>query len=128
MADEAETLAGDRPDKALLLAGVADGLANRVDVTGDRRFRHDSAAPYCLQQVVLANDAVAVPDEMQQQVEDLRPDRHDSRAMCELPAFRVQHVAAKRELHVGTPWPSASVPLPGNWRMLPSMDSTATRD
>src|SRR5262252_8417466 len=103
MADEAETLAGDRPDKALLLAGVADGLANRVDVTGDRRFRDDPAAPYRLQQVVLANDAVAVPDEMQQQVEDLRPDGHDFRAMCELPAFRVEHVAAKRELHVGTP-------------------------
>jgi len=86
LADEAETLAGDRPDQAPLLAGVANGFANRVDVTGDRRLRDNSAAPYRSEQVVLADDAVAVPDEMQQQIEDLRPDRHDFRAMRKLPA------------------------------------------
>ena len=48
LADEAETLAGDRPDQALLLAAVADGLANRVDMAGQRRFRDDPAAPYRL--------------------------------------------------------------------------------
>ena len=66
LADEAVALAGDRAHQPLFLAGIADGLAHRIDVAGDRRFRDDPAVPHRLEQVVLADDAIAVVDELQQ--------------------------------------------------------------
>jgi hypothetical protein len=101
LADEAEALARDRPQQVLIVAGVADGLASCVDVTGDRRFRDDPARPDRLQQFVLGDDPVAVTHEVQQQVEDLRADGHDLRAMRKLPAFPVEHVVSKCEPHLG---------------------------
>ncbi|MCY1235083.1 hypothetical protein D9M72_476870 [compost metagenome] len=64
-ANEAVTLAGDRANEALLLSAIADRLANRVDMAGDGRFRDDPAAPHCLEQVILADDSIAVADQMQ---------------------------------------------------------------
>ena len=76
LADEAESLAGDGPDQALLVAAVADRLAHRIDVAGQGRLRDDPPAPHRRQQIVLADDVLAVLHEMEQQVEDLRPDRN----------------------------------------------------
>ncbi|MNF62334.1 hypothetical protein D3C84_440130 [compost metagenome] len=97
-ADEAVTLTGDCAHQTLLLAGVADGLAHRVDVAGNGRFRDDPAAPHCLEQVVLADHVIAVADQLQQQVEDLRPDGHDLPAQGQFPALLVEHVVFKHEL------------------------------
>ena len=44
-ADEADALARDGADQPLLVAAVADRLARGVDAAGQRRVRHDAAAP-----------------------------------------------------------------------------------
>ena len=79
---------------------VADGLARRVDVTGQGRFRDDPPGPHGIQELVLADDVLAVSHQMEQQVEDLRPDGDQLGAVRELPPVRVDHVVLERVLHV----------------------------
>jgi hypothetical protein len=100
LADEPESLAGDRSKQALVLPAVADGLARRVDVTGQGRFRDNPAGPHGIQELVLADDVLAVPQQMEQQVEDLRPDGDRLGAARELPPVRVDHEVLERVLHV----------------------------
>jgi hypothetical protein len=71
-AHEADTLADDCADQPLLFAVVADDAAHGVDPGGDRRFRHDPPAPDRGQQIVFADDPVAVADQKYQKVEYLR--------------------------------------------------------
>ncbi|MCY1431388.1 hypothetical protein D9M71_473550 [compost metagenome] len=113
LADKAVTLARDRPNQALLLAGIADGLAHRIDVAGDCRLRDDPATPHRLEQVVLADHVIAVADQLQQQVEDLRPDGHDLPAQGQFPALLIEHVVAKHQLQCQFPLAQAPwVPCP----------------
>ena len=77
LADEAESLARDGADQALLLAAVADRLAHRVDVAGQSRFGNDASGPDRVQKGILADDVLAVLHEVKQQIEDLRADRND---------------------------------------------------
>ena len=103
VADEPESFAGDRADQALLLAAVADRLAHRIDVTGQGRFGDDPPTPHRIQQIILADDALAVLHQVEQQVEDLRPDRNRLGPPGELPPVGVEHVVSEHELHVGAP-------------------------
>ena len=72
LADEAKALARDGADQALRLAIVLQGLAHGVDPAVQRRVRNGPVAPDLGNQVVLADDAVALRDQEQQQVEYLR--------------------------------------------------------
>src|ERR1700710_1595647 len=72
VADKAKSLAGDGPDQALFPAAVADRLAHRIDMTGQRRLGDDTAAPYRAQHIVLADDVLPVPHQIDQEVEHLR--------------------------------------------------------
>ena len=74
-AHEAHALAGQGLDQALSLAAVADGAPRPVDAAGKRRFRDDAPVPDLSDQVVPADDALAVLDHERQQVEDLGLDR-----------------------------------------------------
>ena len=56
-----------------------------------------------IQQLVLADDMFAIPHQVEQQVEDLRPDGNRLGAAREFPALGVEHVVLKRELHLGPP-------------------------
>ncbi len=75
-ADEAHALARNGADQFLLLAAVADRLARGIDAAGQRRIRHDPAAPDRRDEIVLADDAVAIFDQENQEVEHLRLDRN----------------------------------------------------
>jgi hypothetical protein len=101
LADEPVALARHRAHQALLLAAVADRRAHRVDVTGESGFRDDPPAPYRIDQVVLADDARPVPQQIRQHVEGLRPDRDRFRSAGQLPPIRVEHVFFEDELHEG---------------------------
>jgi hypothetical protein len=79
-ADETYALAGKRADDVLVLAVVAHRLACRIDAAGQRRFGHDPSVPHSLDEIVLADDAVAVAQEVDQQVEHLRLDRNQRRS------------------------------------------------
>ena len=63
-----------RPDELLASTAIADCTPCRADSAGDRIFGHHAALPDGLHQLVLADDPVAVPDELDQHVEDLRLD------------------------------------------------------
>ncbi len=72
-------------------------------MTGQGRFRDDPSAPHPVQQLILADDVLAVLHQIEQQVEDLRPDCNGLGAPRELPPFRVEHVVLEHELHFGPP-------------------------
>jgi hypothetical protein len=92
------------PDQGLLGPAVADRLARGIDAAGQRRFRHDTAAPHLPEQVVLADDAVPVADQAHQDVEDLGLERDELPAALEFAAVRVEQVRAKAIKHARVPW------------------------
>jgi hypothetical protein len=72
-------------------------------MTGQGRFRDDPSVAHPVQQLILADDVLTVLHQIEQQVEDLRPDRNRLGAPRELPSFRVEHVVLERVLHFGPP-------------------------
>ena len=100
VAHEAEALARDGADQLLVLAAVAYGLARGVDATGQGRIRHDPPAPDRGDEIVLADDAVAALQQVQQQVEDLRLDRDGLGAATQLAPVGIKHMIGKEKLHV----------------------------
>ena len=75
LADKAKTFPRDGADDGLIPAAVADRLSRRVDPAGQGRFRNDPAIPDIFDQIVLGDDALAIFDQINQQIEDLRLDR-----------------------------------------------------
>jgi hypothetical protein len=59
-ADKTDALADDCADQPLPVASVADRVTGGVDPAEQRRFRHDPPAPDRSQQIVLADDPIAV--------------------------------------------------------------------
>src|SRR3546814_15937641 len=86
-----------------MLAAVADGLAGRVYVTGQCRFRDDAPLPYDVQEVVFADDVLPILHEIEQQVEDLGPYRDPVGAACEFPSFRVESIVLEGVVHFNPP-------------------------
>ena len=74
VADKAEAALVDGLDQALRLAVIADRLPRRLHPARQRRFRDDAPAPDGLENIVAADDAVAILDEMHKQRENLRLD------------------------------------------------------
>ncbi len=105
VADEPEAFAGDCADQALLFAAVADRLADRIEMTGEGRFGDDPATPHCVQHVILADDALAVPNQIEQQIEDLRPDGDHLGPPGELAPVGVEHAVGEDKLQFDAPWP-----------------------
>src|SRR4029453_4221493 len=99
-ADEANSLARDGPNQPLLIATVADRFAGGIDTAVKSRVRHDSAAPNRSDKIVLANHAITVLDEIQQQVEHLRLKRDELRSPPKLPAIRIEYLVFKAKLHL----------------------------
>ena len=89
---EPKTLARDGADHSLILAGVADRGARGVDAAGQRRFGDDAAVPDALDQIVLGDDAVAVLDEVDQQIEHLRLDCDILAAAGEFAHAGIEHM------------------------------------
>src|SRR5215471_1959536 len=68
-------------------------------MTGEGGFRDDSAAPDRLDQVVLGHDSLAVPKQIRQQIEDLRPDSDRIGSADEFPPIRIEHVISEDKSH-----------------------------
>ena len=98
-ANEAKALSRNGPDQFLVFAVVADSFSRGIDAAGECRFRHDSAAPDRSYQIVLADDAVAVLHQIDQQVEHLR--LHMDRTLCapEFAPVEIDLVVAEAEGH-----------------------------
>src|SRR5262249_49588942 len=76
--------------------------------------------PHGIQELVLADDVLAVPHQVEQQVEDLRPDGDRLSAARELPSVRVDHVVLERVPHVAL----SSPPIAAHRHGRQAIDST----
>jgi hypothetical protein len=107
VADKAKPLAREGPDQALLFAIVADRLAHRVDVACERRLGDDASGPDRIQKGILADDVLAVLHEVEQEIENLRADRHDLGIPGQLPPIRVERKVFEQVLHLRAPSPGS---------------------
>ena len=99
-ADEAKSLARDGADQLLIFAVVADRLSRGVDTAAQRRIRYDPAAPDRSDEIVLADEAVAVLHQVNQQVEDLWLDRNELETAAQFAAADIKRMIGKEKLHV----------------------------
>ncbi|MCY1535630.1 hypothetical protein D9M68_710420 [compost metagenome] len=66
-------------------------------MTGNSGLGNDAAIPHRLEQVILANDMVAVTKQMQQEIENLWPYINHVATNSQFPALLVEHVVFKHE-------------------------------
>jgi hypothetical protein len=111
VADEAKTLSRDSADHDLILAAVADRPARGIDPARQGGFGDDAAIPHRLDQIVLGDDVVAVFDQMNQQIEHLRLDRHIFAAAGQLAKVDVKDMVGKVKLHGFIPVKSIQITL-----------------
>src|SRR5262249_55096323 len=75
-ADEPETVLVERADNFLIGAAIADGPPGGADAGTQGRIRNSATFPHRLNQLVLADDPIVVANEVDEQVENLRLNRH----------------------------------------------------
>src|SRR5262245_55057327 len=109
IADEAETALIDRTDRRLVIAAVAKGAPRRLDAGAERRIRDDPPLPNGGDQLVLAHHPVAMLDEVNQQVEDLRLDPNGVASAKQLAARHVDFKLTKAEVQVSLFFSGGSV-------------------
>ena len=97
---EANALPSNCANERLVLATVADGFSCGVDAAGQCRIRHDPAAPDRRDEVILGNDAAAVLNQIDQEVEYLRLDGDALRTTAQFPPISVKCMIGKRKNHV----------------------------
>ena len=109
VADEAKTFSRKGADHDLILAAVADRPARGIDPARQGRFGDDAAIPHRLDQIVLGDDVVAVFDQMNQEIEHLRFDRHAFAAAGQLAKVDIKHMVGKVKLHGFIPVKSSRI-------------------
>src|SRR6516164_7008420 len=72
LSDEPKPLAGNGADQPPLRAAVPDRLPNRRNPAAEGRFRDDATSPDCGDEIVLADHAFAVSEQIVENVENLR--------------------------------------------------------
>src|SRR5262245_11982570 len=72
--DETKPTLTQRANKTLTVAAVAERAPGGADTGTQRRLRDDASLPNCLEEFVLAHDSIAVPNEVNEEVEYLRLD------------------------------------------------------
>jgi len=77
VADKTKSALVQRAYEALVAAAVAERAPCRADAGAQRRLRDDAALPNHVDELVLADDPIAVANEVNEQVEYLRLDMND---------------------------------------------------
>jgi hypothetical protein len=101
--DEAKTPAMDCANQTLLLASIAYRPTRSIDPAGKRRIGHRSTAPDRGQQVVLAHHALAVVNQEQKKIEDLRLDMLQAPSSAQFPPMPVQGVVFENKQQLTRP-------------------------
>ena len=99
LADKAKPFAGKRADQDLPLAVVADGLTDRVYLAAEGGFRNDAAVPDGGHQVILADDALAVLNEIEQEIEGLRLGGNQRSRAPQFPPVGIEQILFKSVDH-----------------------------
>src|SRR6185503_12496796 len=98
-ADKAEAALVDGADQPLCLAVIADDLTDRLDPARESRLRYDAAMPDRFEDVIAADDAIAVLHEVDEQGENLRLDRQHRLAVAQLLRADIELEAVKTIKH-----------------------------
>jgi hypothetical protein len=99
-AHEANSLARNGADKPLFLAVIADRVSCGVDPAVQRRVRNDPSSPHKRNEVIAADDAVSVFQEVNQQVEHLRLHRNHLTVTAKFSKIGIKDVIIEIEFHV----------------------------
>ena len=102
-ANEAEAFAWQRLDQALYLTGVTDGSPGGIQSGRQGRVRNDTSAPDGADEVVFADNAFPVSNQVIEQVKNLRCDRHRIRPAMQLTPFGVERVILEEIAQVAIP-------------------------
>ena len=102
--DKAKPLARNRADQSLVVAAVANRVADRVQGRADRRYRDEAAFPDRHAQILLAHHPFAIADQIGQQLENARLDGHDLAAPPQLVPGLIEHIVfeQKAQLRLNT--------------------------
>jgi hypothetical protein len=98
--NETESTSGHRPYESLFRAGIADGSPRGAHSAGEGIVRYNPAIPYSPDELVFADDAVSMPHEVDEDVEDLRLDMHDGAVSIELTPIAIDLAVSEPEPHV----------------------------
>ena len=82
-------------DQLLVFAAVTNCLSCSVDAAGQRGILHDPTTPNRGEEVVLADDTVAVLQQVHQQIEYLRLNRNEIETAAELASVRIKRMIGK---------------------------------
>jgi hypothetical protein len=88
--DKANALSRDGANEALLFSGIADCLSRGIYPAGQGRLRNYSTTPYRRYEVVLADHAITIFDEVDQNIENLRLYGDELIAPAQLPPFYIE--------------------------------------
>jgi hypothetical protein len=98
-ADKAKAALVERADQGLFVPGVSDCSPRSIDPAAQGGFGDDPPIPNGIEDLVLADDAVAVLEEESQKVEDLWLDMHHCSAMTKFMPTKIQFVASESKHH-----------------------------
>ena len=85
------------------LAAVADRAPGRIDASGQRRLRDDPAVPDTGDEIVLADDSLAVLDQVVQEIEDLRSKRNQISPTTQLAPIRIERIVFEQIAQFAAP-------------------------
>ena len=106
--DETKALARQCLDQALLLAGIADRSPGGIQARRQRCIGHTAPIPNGVDEVVFADDALPVTDQIVEQVEHLWRDRDGVRSAMQLAPVNVECVLLEEIAQAANPL--------GGWR------------
>ena len=129
LADEAEAALVQRADQRLLVAVVADRAPRRADARIERRVGDHPSLPHRLEQLVLADDPVAMPHQIGEHVEDLRLDRHGRAGVPQFLPHQIDLIGAEAENQTcpRSQKPTRPSRLPGDGEHRSTMAAAARR-
>ena len=115
---EAEAAPMDGANELLCRSIVAQSLACRLDPAAQGRIRDDPPFPYPLDDLLLADGALPILDQHDQEVKDLRLNGHAGTVVADLVRLGVDQICADPIRH----WlPSGGTPPRLEWALRPAL-------
>ena len=101
--DKTDALPRQCLEEALLFAGIADRIPGGVQAGRQSSIRYNASIPNGNDQVVLANDALPVSNQVIEQVKNLRCDWHRIRPAVQFTLFSIKRVIFEEIAQVAIP-------------------------
>src|SRR4029450_796363 len=115
--DKAKALARNCANQPLLFTSVADRFARGIDASGQVRLGNETSGPNRVQQVILGDHALSILNQINQQIENLRPDGDLLGTSPKLAPVDIQDVVLKEKLHFDPPRVAPAILRPSQPRI-----------